>query len=124
DSIAALQNDHDAPATGNDADAAHSKKFYINDILSLYTGLPLSQEGSAALFRLAGFVMDDIANSEQTLRHLDCVKNCLYEQLPFLSDAGMDALQSICKMDSSDAKPYLTVWLEMQTLRHGEEHAV
>lgn len=124
DSIAALQNDHDTPATSPEADPAHSKKFHINDILSLSTGMMLAREGAAGVYRLAAFVMDDNADSAHTRAHLETVKTCLREQLPFLSDVGMEALETICKVDPSAANPYLTVWLEMQALRHGDEHAV
>ncbi len=124
DGAAALQNDHDMLQGSTCGDNPVSKKFHINDIISLFSGLVLAREGSAAVLRLAAYMMDGDADNAQTRSNLEKLKICLGEQFAFLSDLQLDAVTSMHKMDPSTANPYITVWLEMQALRFGEEHRV
>lgn len=121
---AALQNDHDMLQSSSDTADATQKFFHLNDIISLTTGLLLAQEGSPALHRLAAFVMGSDADAAQTRANIETVKTCLEEQLPFLADVSLGGVYPIYKIDPSPSNPYLRVWLEMQALRFGEEHAV
>lgn len=128
ESAAALENDQDmmfgqaCVAAACAGSLQGQKKFHINDIVSLSSGLMLAQEGSAALYRLVGFIMDCDATAAETRTHIQTVKNCIEEQLPFLRDVNLDGVQPIFKIDPSPTNPYLAVWLEMQALRFGEEH--
>lgn len=124
DGAAALQNDQDMLHGSTCSDQPVSKKFHINDIISLATGLMLAREGSAAVLRLAAFMMDDDADNAHTRPHLEKLKTCLHEQFAFLAELRLDAVAPIYKIDPSATNPYLTVWLEMQALRFGTEHAV
>lgn len=125
DGAAALQNEPEM-LHGNIADdgSAVCKYFHLNDIISLSTGLLLAQEGSAALHRLVAFVMGCDATAAQTRANIETVKACLEEQLPFLSELKLGGVYPIYKIDPSPTNPYLRVWLEMQALRFGDEHAV
>lgn len=125
DAAAALQADSDM-MQGNmgTEDGTACKYFHLNDIISLTSGLMLAQEGSAALHRLVAFVMGCDATSAQTRANVETVKACLEEQLPFLSDISLGGVYPIYKIDPAPTNPYLRVWLEMQALRFGEEHAV
>lgn len=98
------------------------KSFALEDILSLSTGLLLAREGVSALHRLVAFIMETDAGPVSTARYNHDVKKCLYEQLPFLKDVSIDGLHAIYKYDPSAKNPYLSVWLEMQGLRYGDEH--
>jgi len=122
DAAAALQNDHDMLQSSSD-DAAQ-KFFHLNDIISLTTGLMLAQEGSAALHRLVAFVMGSEADAAQTRANVETVKTCIEEQLPFLAEINLGGVYPIYKIDPAPTNPYLRVWLEMQALRFGEEHAL
>jgi len=124
DGAAALQNDHDMLQGSTCGDDTVSKTFHINDIISLFSGLVLAREGSAAVHRLAAYMMDGDADNAQTRSNIEKLKVCLGEQFAFLSDLQLDAVTSMHKMDPSTANPYITVWLEMQALRFGEEHRV
>ncbi len=124
DGAAALQNDHDMLQGSTCGDHVVSKNFHINDIISLATGLVLAREGSAAVHRLAAYMMDGDADNAQTRANLEKLKACLNEQFAFLSELRMDAVAPIYKIDPSASNPYLTVWLEMQALRFGTEHPV
>ena len=125
DAAAALQTDSDM-LHGNTcaADGVACKHFHLNDIISLTSGLMLAQEGSAALHRLVAFVMGCDATSAETRANVETVKACLEEQLPFLSDINLGGVYPIYKIDPAPTNPYLRVWLEMQALRFGDEHAV
>src|SRR6218665_909703 len=124
DGAAALQNDHDMLHGSTCGDHAISKNFHINDIISLATGMVLAREGSAAVHRLAAFMMAGDADNMETRAHLEKLKSCLHEQFAFLAELRMDAVTPIYKIDPSASNPYLTLWLEMQALRFGTEHAV
>lgn len=100
------------------------KKFHLNELLSLTTGLMLAQEGAAAMHRLVAFVMETDADPSLTALHLETVKACVEAQCPFLADVKLESLYPIFKYDPSPANPYLTVWLEMQGLHFGEEHEI
>lgn len=100
------------------------KKFHLNELLSLTTGLMLAQEGAAAMHRLVAFVMETDADPSLTALHLETVKACVEAQCPFLEDVKLESLYPIFKYDPSPANPYLTVWLEMQGLHFGEEHEI
>lgn len=104
--------------------ASDTKKFHLNDLLSLTTGLLLAQEGTAALHRLVAFVMEADADPALTALHLETVKESIEAQLPILAEVKLSGLYPIFKYDSSPTNPYLTVWLEMQSLHFGEEHEV
>lgn len=101
-----------------------TKKFHLNELLTLTTGMMLAQEGTAAVHRLVAFVMEVDADVVQTMAHIETVKNCIEEQLPFLQDVKLSGLYPIYQYDSSPTNPYLTVWLEMQSLHFGDEHEV
>ena len=101
-----------------------SKKFHLNELLSLTTGLMLAQEGAAAMHRLVAFVMETDVDPSLTALHLETVKACVEAQCPFLADVKLESLYPIFKYDPAPTNPYLTVWLEMQGLHFGEEHAV
>jgi hypothetical protein len=100
------------------------KKFHLNDLLSLTTGLMLAQEGAAAMHRLVAFVMETDAAPSLTALHLETVKACIEAQCPFLADVKLESLYPIFKYDPAPTNPYLTVWLEMQGLHFGEEHDI
>ena len=104
--------------------ASDIKKFHLNDLLSLTTGLLLAQEGTAALHRLVAFVMEADADPALTALHLETVKESIEAQLPILAEVKLSGLYPIFKYDPSPTNPYLTVWLEMQGLHFGEEHDV
>jgi hypothetical protein len=106
--------------------ATARKSFHLYEILSLVSGLPLAQEGSAAVHRLVAFMMEAEASSLNTTANAETVKQCLEEQLPFLKELNMTGLYQIYRYnaDCPDPNPYLDVWLEMQALRYGEEHAL
>ncbi|GEM_PF-1391515 len=101
-----------------------TKKFHINELLTLTTGMMLAQEGTAAVHRLVAFVMETEADVVQTMANIETVKNCIEEQLPFLQEVKLSGLYPIYQYDSSPTNPYLTVWLEMQSLHFGDEHEV
>lgn len=105
---------------------AGRKSFHLYEILSLVSGLPLAQEGSAAIHRLVAYMMESEATSYSTTANADTVKQCLEEQLPFLKELNLSGLYQIFQYNagSPDPNPYLSVWLEMQALRYGEEHGV
>ena len=125
DGAAALQNDHDMLHGSTCSEqSAVCKKFHINDIISVASGLVLAREGAAAVHRLAAYMMDGDADNAQTRSNLEKLKTCLIEQLPFLSELRMDAVEPIYKMDPSTSNPYITVWLEMQAMQFGAEHRV
>lgn len=109
----------DAPRGNSDV-----KKFHFNDLLSLTTGLLLAQEGAAAVHRLVAFVMETDADPALTSLHIETVKACIEAQCPFLAEVKLSGLYPIFKYDPSPTNPYLTVWLEMQSLHFGEEHDV
>lgn len=121
---APAETDDDVLQSSRKPCRAPQKKFHINDILSLYTGVLLAREGSVAVHRLVAFVMGCDANAAQTKANIYTVKACLEEQLPFLKDVKLDTLYPIHKIDPSAGNPYLTVWLEMQGLQFGLEHPV
>lgn len=124
DGAAALQNDHDMLHGSTCDDTGASKKFHINDIISLASGLVLAREGSAAVHRLAAYMMDGDADNAQTRSNLAKLESCLHEQFPFLSELRMDAVTPMYKIDPSASNPYITVWLEMQAMQFGTEHRV
>lgn len=101
-----------------------TKKFHFNDLLSLTTGLLLAQEGAAAVHRLVAFVMETDADPALTSLHIETVKACIEAQCPFLAEVKLSGLYPIFKYDPSPTNPYLTVWLEMQSLHFGEEHDI
>jgi len=100
------------------------KTFHLNEILSVETGLPLTKEGVAAVHRLVAFMMETDADAEITLQNRELVRDCLEEQLPFLSDINFSGLASILKYDPAVDNPYIRVWAETQSLRFGEEHTL
>ena len=114
------------PDAADDMIATNSdvKKFHLNELLSLTTGLMLAQEGAAAMHRLVAFVMETDADPSLTALNLETVKACVEAQCPFLSDVKLESLYPIFKYDPSPDNPYLAVWLEMQGLHFGEEHNV
>jgi hypothetical protein len=103
-----------------------ARDFHLNEILSLFTGLPLAREGAAALHRLVAFVMQTEAGAAHTAAGGETVKRCLEEQLPFLADIRVAEAYEICRFNAPGAdaaeNPYLRVWLEMQQLRYGALH--
>lgn len=101
-----------------------TKKFHFNDLLSLTTGMLLAQEGAAAVHRLVAFVMETDADPALTALHIETVKACIQAQCPFLAEVKLSGLYPIFKYDPSPTNPYLTVWLEMQSLHFGEEHEI
>lgn len=100
------------------------KRFHLNEILAVETGLPLTKEGTAAVHRLIAFMMETDAGAEITTAHRAAVRSCLEEQLPFLSDVNFSALAEILKYDPSPDNPYIRVWAETQALRFGEDHTL
>jgi hypothetical protein len=101
------------------------KSFQLNEILSLMSGLPLACEGPVAIYRLVAFVMETDANAAAAAANLETVKQCLREQLPFLEEVDMTGLYQIYNYESAREEvenPYLDVWMEMQTLRYGNDH--
>jgi hypothetical protein len=111
-------------AEENSSPRSDIKKFHLNDLLSLTTGLMLAQEGAAAMHRLVAFVMETDADPSLTALHLETVKACIEAQCPFLADVKLESLYPIFKYDPAPTNPYLTVWLEMQGLHFGEEHEI
>jgi hypothetical protein len=125
ETVVTLHAEDDMPPDGAaPAEGSFCKRFHLNDIISLTTGLMLAQEGSAALHRLVAFVMGCDATAAQTRANVETVKACLEEQLSFLSDLSLGGVYPIYKIDPSPSNPYLRVWLEMQALRFGEEHDI
>jgi hypothetical protein len=110
------------PAGGSTA----RKTFHLNEILSVVAGLPLSKEGSAAIHRLVAFMMEAEASSLGTTTNAEAVRRSMEDQLPFLKEVNLAGLHQIYQYnaDSPDPNPYLEVWLEMQALRYGAEHAL
>ncbi len=103
------------------------KSFQLNEILSLMSGLPLACEGPVSIYRLVAFVMETDANAAAAAANLETVKQCLREQLPFLEAVDMTGLYQIYNYESAREEienPYLDVWMEMQTLRYGNDHRV
>jgi len=100
------------------------KRFHLNEILAVETGLPLTKEGTAAVHRLIAFMMETDAGAEITTAHRAAVRACLEEQLPFLADVNYTALAEILKYDTAPDNPYIRVWAEMQALRFGEDHTL
>jgi hypothetical protein len=101
------------------------KSFPLNDVLSVMSGLPLSDDGQIAVYRLVAFVMETEATACSAAANMETVKQCMQEQLPFLKDVDMSGLYQIYNYESNREEienPYLDVWMEMQALRHGADH--
>lgn len=118
------ENENVMDATEEIIPRSDIKKFHLNELLSLTTGLMLAQEGAAAMHRLVAFVMETDADPSLTAFNLETVKACVAAQCPFLAEVKLESLYPIFKYDPAPTNPYLTVWLEMQGLHFGEEHDI
>ncbi|MDE1151325.1 MAG: hypothetical protein PW788_02215 [Micavibrio sp.] len=103
---------------------SESKTFHLNSILSVVTGLVLSREGAVGPQRLIAFMLESDAVLETSFENEERVRDCVLEQLPFLSEISMQGLAEIIRYDAAPDNPYLKVWLEMQHLRFGEDHGL
>ena len=120
-----LQKVSRRPAQNGKGSAA-GKTFHLNEILSVVSGLPLAREGSAAIHRLVAFMMEAEAGSYSTTTNAEAVKACIEQQLPFIAEINLAGLHQIYQYNAGNPEPnpYLDVWLEMQALRYGPEHAL
>ncbi len=101
------------------------KNFHLADILSLVVGLSFSEENNtAALHRLVGYIMATEATADEFAAQADTAKKCVMEQLPFLKDIDLSQLYMFYKADPAQVDAYLHVWLEMQELKYGSDHAL
>lgn len=106
----------------------HGRKvFHLDEILSLFSGLPLASEGQAAIYRLIAFIMESEASPAGAAANAETAKRCVEEQLPFLRELNISGLYQIYNYDTQAEEtenPYLDVWMEMQALRYGREHGL
>ena len=98
------------------------KVFHLNDILCLTTGLMVAREGAAALHRLVAFITEEDASARNTAINGHTARQCVMEQLAFLSEINTASLYSVYQYKSNRNNPYLDIWLDMMALRYGEEH--
>lgn len=129
----AVELDKESSAAAQDHDAAvvqHPgmlRKFVTLDLLlSVTTGMLLVPEGKEAVAAFAAWMSGVPAaqDDKSILKLLPKVKASLEEQLPFLKDINLSGLYPIFRYDPTPANAYLKVWLDMQTLRYGEDHGV
>ena len=101
------------------------KSFHLNDCLSVFSGMNLVREGAVAVHRLVGYIMETDACSAVTPTIVEVARKCIAEQLPFLRDIDVEEVKPLYRVDASPrSNPYLSVWLDMQALRYGREHAI
>lgn len=99
------------------------KVFWLEDILSLSTGLLLSAAGAVAVHDLVAFLTETDPSPENTALRSAEARSCLEEQLPFLKQLDLRRLHEQIKSSGQMASS-LDAWVTMQAHLYGREHAL